>query len=474
MNVLLIEPKYGFERACPWIPIGKAYLASVLRANGFTTRVLDNALRQYSDEQLAAALKECQPDIVGTGGMTLQFNDAKRIARLVRQTCGPNVLLVGGGVHLTIKPQEGLEHFDFVVVGEGETTFLELCRTYAGLRNRTDDAYQEIAGLCFTSGDGQVIQTPPREFMRDLDRLPMPAYDLLAMEEYSDFLITGEKAISILTGRGCPYDCAFCASPLLSHRQVRHFSLEYTFALIEHLIRRYGCSNLRIMDDTFASNRKRVFDFCGEIRRRGLSLKMTCLTHVRTRDPDMFTMMRESGFSVVALGIESGNDRILKLINKGISREDAALAVQNAKDAGLLVEGLFMIGNMGETRETIEDTIRFAREFNPAYRGLRRTGFNYFQFATPFPGSRFFDEADRHGRIVSLDYDRYSHQEPVFIPAGLDAATLVALRQKALRQANSSALPKPLIRLAKKLGKASAGIGAGIRARLQRRRRDGT
>ena len=125
MNVLLIEPKYGFEGVSPWIPIGKAHIAAVLRANGFDARIIDNALRDYSDATLVRAFKEFQPDVVGTGGMTVQFTDMKRITRLIRQACPPDVLLVGGGVHLTLSPEDGLDHFDCVVIGEGEVTFLD-------------------------------------------------------------------------------------------------------------------------------------------------------------------------------------------------------------------------------------------------------------------------------------------------------------------------------------------------------------
>ncbi len=453
MNILLIEPKYGFERASAWIPIGKAYLASVARANGFDVKIIDNALKNYSDEELVRALKEYNPDIVATGGMTLQFNDMRRIASLTRELYQSEVLLVGGGVHLTLRPEDGLDHFDFVVIGEGEDTFLELCKTYAEERRKKHEVFKNVSGLYFSSEAGEVIRTKKRDFIYDLDKLPLPAYDLLPVDEYNDYLITGEKAISILTGRGCPYDCEFCASPLLSERKVRNFSLEYTFTLMDYLIERYVCSNFRIMDDTFTLNKKRVLGFCEQILKRDLKLNMTCLTHVKTCDFEMFKKMKEVGFSIVALGIESGNNRILRLINKRISRKDAISAISDAKKAGLMVEGLFMIGNIGETRETIEDSIQFARQFNPPYRSLRRIGFNYFQFATPFPGSRFFDEASDYGEVISFNYDDYSHKKPVFIPKGLDDSTLVTLRKKAFKKANSRFLPKTFTKLARKYRK---------------------
>lgn len=453
MKILLIEPKYGFEGVSPWIPIGKGYLASVLRANGFAVKIIDNALRDYSDEELVKVLKEYHPDIVATGGMTLQFEDTKRIANLTRQLYQSKLLLIGGGVHLTLKPEDGLDYFDFIVVGEGEDTLLELCKTYAEESSKKGEIFKNIPGLYFRTETGEVVRTKQRDFIYDLDSLPLPAYDLLPVKDYHDFLITGERAISILTGRGCPYNCQFCASPRLFQRKVRNFSLEYIFTLLDYLIENYGFSNFRIMDDVFTLSKKRVLKFCEQIKRRGLRLNMTCLTHVNTSDLGMFIEMKKAGFSIVAFGIESGNNWILKLINKGISREDAISAIKDAQKAGLIVECLFMIGNIGETKETIEDSIRFAKDFNPPYRGLRRIGFNHFQFATPFPGSRFFDEAKDYGEITSFDYDNYSHQKPVFIPRGLTASEMLILRKKAFKKANSAFLPKTFKKVTRKYRK---------------------
>ena len=453
MNILLIEPMYGLEEVSPWIPIGKVCLASVLRANGFAVKIIDNALRNYSDEELIEALKEYQPDIVATGGMTLQFEDTKRIANLVRQLYQSKILLVGGGVHLTLEPEDGLNYFDFIVIGEGEDTFLELCKTYAEVNRKKSEIFKDIPGLYFMSEAGEVIRTKQRDFIYDLDRLPFPAYDLISVNDYHDFLITGEKAISIMMGRGCPYDCKFCASPRLYQRKVRNFSMEYIFAFLDYLIKNYGVSQLRIMDDTFTLDKKRVIEYCKQITKRGLKLNMTCLTHVNTSDLEMFTEMKKAGFSVVAFGIESGNNRILKLINKGISKEIAISAIKDAKKAGLIVECLFMIGNIGETRETIEDSIQFAKKFNPPYRGLKRIGFNYFQFATPFPGSRFFDEAKNYGEIISFDYNNYSHKKPVFIPKGLDTPTMLALRKKAFKKTNSAFLQRLITKVIRKYRK---------------------
>lgn len=433
LRILLIEPRYGFKDAQAWLPLGKASLAAFLRSHGFSVSIIDNALENLSDSELSEAIKTYSPDIIGTGGMTIQWRDSLRIARISREsTCG-KALIVGGGVHLTVAPEEGLRDFDIVVVGEGEHTLLELCQAYEqGL------SLDEIPGLVFMGQDDRIRRTGLRPYELCLDSFPFPALDILPVRRYHDFLITGERAISVMTGRGCPYNCTFCASPLLYQRKARTHSVKPVLDWMETLASTYGCTNFRIMDDTFASSRSRVVEFCEEVQNRGLHWNMTCLTHVSTADPEMFAAMQAAGFSIVALGIESGNDQVLQKINKRITSEQAARAVAMAKSAGLAVEALFMIGNIGETRETILDTLAFARKHNPPFENGQRVGFNWFQFATPFPGSRFHEEAPASGTILSTDYEDYTHQVPVFIPVGLDERTMIDLREQGLRECSGS------------------------------------
>lgn len=435
-RVLLFEPRYGYDEALPWIPIGKGYLAAVVREHGFDVRIVDNALRAHTDDELAALLGEYRPAIVGVGGMTLQHADTLRIAGLTRRVLGGQALLVGGGVHFTLRPEDGLDDCDLVAIGEGERTFLEVCQRYL-TAGAAREAYGDIAGLAFRNDAGEIVRTAPRAFIKDLDELPLPAYDLLAVPLYNDLMITGGRAISVMSSRGCPYDCEFCASPQLSQRQVRYFSLDYTFRLIEHLRRNYGFSNYRLMDDAFTINKKRVLAFCDGIEQRQLKLNMACLTHVQARDEEMFARMKAAGFSIVAFGVESASARILGLVNKGMTPQDAVEAIAMARGQGLIVEALFMIGNIGETAETIEESIRFAREFNPPFAGGRRTGFNWFQFATPFPGSRFCDEAHKYGQLRTQDFGQYTHQTPIFIPETLDLQTMLDLRERALAETNA-------------------------------------
>ena len=440
LRVLFIEPQYSYDAAMPWIPIGKAYLASVLREHDIEVSIIDNALNKHSDHELINLMLEFQPQMICTGGMTLQLSDTMRIARLARQIFRQKVVLVGGGVHLTLQPEDGATDFDYIVIGEGEITLLELCNRFA-TEGSAMQPPRDISGLYFKVNSGEAVLTGKRKFISDLNTLPLPAYDLLPVRRYSDLMITGERAVSIMTGRGCPFDCEFCASPTLSERKVRYFSLDYTFSLIEHLTRTYGFKNIRIMDDAFTIDKRRVLAFCKEIQKRSLHLNMACLTHVKVSDFDMLKAMKEAGFSTVAFGIESGNEDILKLINKKSTLPEAKKAIEGAQRAGLLVEALFMIGNIGETKETIEDSIEFARKFNPTFTDSKRTGYNWFQFATPFPGSKFYSEAEKYGTVLTRNFDCYTHQTPVFIPNGLDAETMIQLRNKALQDVRMLSAP---------------------------------
>lgn len=412
MRVLLINPRLPNSRML-WIPLGLACIAAYLRKNGIEVKIADNNLEKFNIRSLSRLLREYAPDIVGTGGMTVQCTDAMEIGRLVK-SIDKNVRLVYGGVHFTFKPDDGLRYGDLCVIGEGEQIFLELCKE--------GDLFGTERG---TIGPGPLVE--------DLDMIPYPAYDLLEMDRYNDSSITGEKAMGIMTGRGCPYNCVFCASPQLYGRRVRYHSLDYVISHVKYLTENYGIKNLEIVDDTFTLSKKRVLDFCDRIEENGFELNMSCLTHVRNADYELFRRMKEVGFSLVSFGIESGNDRILQMINKGSTCDDARKAIMLAKEAGLDTGCLFMVGNIGENESTIFDSINFAREINPPNSNSERyVAYNWFQFATPFPGSRFYEIADQYGRVLSRDWSEYvPHERPVFVPKELDSDTMIKLRHLA-------------------------------------------
>jgi anaerobic magnesium-protoporphyrin IX monomethyl ester cyclase len=239
----------------------------------------------------------------------------------------------------------------------------------------------------------------------------------------------------LMTGRGCPYDCQFCGAPQLYSRKVRLFPMDMVKEIMEQHRRIFGSNQCRVMDDTFAISSKRVQEFCDMVGTNFGPNRMSCLTHCQTADLDTMKLMKQTGFDIVAYGIESGNDEVLKLINKGTTVEQSAKAVQIARQAGLDVEALFMIGLIGDTESSINDTIEFAVKHNHPSQYNRQAAWNWFQFATPFPGSRFFNEADKHGTVLTRNYDEYHHQKPVFVPTGLTPEKMIELRTRAFAEA---------------------------------------
>ncbi len=412
MRVLFLNPRFSGGTSI-WISIGLLSIASFIREHGVEVKILDNNLIEDTEAEARKAISEFQPDIVGITGMTVQLEDALSLGKLVKEIAD-NTRLVYGGVHFTFKPEDGLRHGDIVVIGEGEETFYEICN---------GRPLAEIKGIAYNDGD-KIIRTEKREPIKDLDQIPFPAYDLVNIGQYDDRFITGEKAISMMTGRGCPFDCVFCASPQLYQRKVRYHSIDYVIEHVDYLRKNYGLENLRIMDDTFAASKKRVMAFCDAVTKLPYNINMTCLTHVKTADYEMFRRMKEAGFSMVAFGVESGSQVILELVNKKITKDKVREAVAQSKAAGLDAELLFMIGNIGETEETIEESIQFAKELDARY--------SWFQFAVPFPGSRFYETASQYGDILTYDTREYHHQEPVFVPFGLTKEAMMNKRQEAL------------------------------------------
>jgi anaerobic magnesium-protoporphyrin IX monomethyl ester cyclase len=380
-----------------WVPIGLLYIAAYLRKNNIDVKISDS---KY--DNVFKDISEWKPNYIGLGGMTVMSKDAIKLGELIKYLF-PNILLIYGGVHFTFLPKEAYHVADYIIRGEAEKAFL--------------DIVTEKPGFCYDNGilikqcGAWYNNTNDWNRIEDLDELPFPAYDLINMERYSDELVTGEKAISIMTGRGCPYNCSFCASPKLWKRKVRYHSVPYVIEHIKYLIKNYNLKCLRIMDDTFTCNNERVLEFCKAIKDNNIKLKMTCLTNVNNASLEVFKEMKSAGFDIVAFGIESANQTILNNINKNITKEKAREAIETAHKAGLRTELLFMVGNVGETEETLKESIEFSKSFN-AFKV-------YFQLATPFPGSEFYIIARKYGEIIDQDWENYNHKEVKYIPNGL-------------------------------------------------------
>lgn len=406
-------------------PLGLAYLAASLRGHGISVAIIDGTIARLPLERLAGRILEKNPRYVGISAVSLEIDSAARLALLVKEK-NPAVVTILGGVHLSAEPAKTMgafAQFDVGVVGEGESTLVELVRALdAG------GPVAGIAGLVYREG-GRVLLSGPREPARDLDSLPPPAWDLIPgfPESYSPpaYATKGGSSASIVTSRGCGHRCTFCFQGTMG-RVLRFHSAEYVLRTIKILHTTYGIRDFRILDDQFLASQKRVRDICARLIDEKLPITFTCLARINTINPDILGLLKQAGCRQISFGIESGSQRMLDFIKKGIRLDETEQAVRWTKEAGILTLGYFIMGFPTETEETLEQTIDF-------FCRLQLDDIGIF-FLTPFPGTEIDRTAERYG-IPDRDWSKMSlFTDPSFIPHGLTREKLLHYRKKGLRK----------------------------------------
>ncbi|HEY5275890.1 MAG TPA: radical SAM protein [Coriobacteriia bacterium] len=401
-SVLLIYPFFrrSLDRSrFRFPPLGPAYVAANLREAGHAVQLLDCSFL-HREEALRQALT-ADAEVVGVYCMATMTEDCQWFAERLRGHCK---LLVAGGPLPTCDPGAFLEHFDVVVRGEGEQTMRELLSAHeAGsdlaavpgvVTRAAADAHASGADARGSGGAGAAA--PPRPFATDLDAIPFPARDLLPNEEYIRFgkQKYGFSITTVMSTRGCPYACDFCSNVVFGE-SYRERSAENVVDEIEAALG-LGYDRISFADDVFTLNARRVLDICAEIDRRGLRFAWECLGRVDTFDHATALAMKQAGCFRIFFGIESGNDRILKLMNKQITTGQAREAVESAHRAGLEVGAFFILCYPGETDDTVLETLRFATTLPLDYLGLT--------MPYPLPGTTLFDRVgDRITRDARPD-----------------------------------------------------------------------
>lgn len=376
------------------VPHGLLSIAMYLRKNNFDIEIMDRMLDTRPVGEFVDDVARHRPSIIGISAMTCQFPDAIKLTRILREKTGAKIVV--GGTHVTVVPEEGLKIADGAVIGEGEKAMLDV----------------------LSRGKGSVSGIVKKEPLDDLDEIPIPDTKLLKK------LFARTDWASLMTARGCPYECIFCLNKKQRCRKIRYHSIPYIIDYIELIVKAFGTKNFFIMDDIFTLDKKRVFDFCDEIIKRNLRLELRCFTHPNHGDLEMYKHMRRAGFSWVEIGAESGNDRILELIKKKTTVSRIRQTVRSMQKAHLIPGVLFMVGNIGETEDTIMDTVKFARSLRTPV---------HFAYAQPLPGTEFLDMAPRHGTLLGHDYAMLTNKELTFVPNGLTADRLRELYEFARR-----------------------------------------
>lgn len=425
--VCLVNPSsritYGVMSPPEFPPLGLQYLAAVLEKEGFEVRALDLDAENIDLSGLEKKLSELKPFLVGITCTTPLFRQAIQIAGIAKKAC--NAFTCLGGIHPTIMPMESIEpeEVDFVVYGEGELTTKELAKTLS--EGKTN--FKDIEGLIFKN-NGTPIKNKPRPLIKNLDELPFPARHLFNQLAYTYPDALKSPAIGLMTSRGCPGQCTYCCTKCIFGLTYRFRSADSVIAEIEHLIEKFGVKEVHIWDDNFTANKKRVFEFCEKVRAKNLHKKVLFSVPQGLRvdqvDEDILKALKSINVYSVGFGVESGNDKVLKLCKKNITKDMARKAVSLSKKLGFDVWCFFILGLYGDTEETIRETIEFAKELDPL--------FAKFLLLKPYPGTEAFEQLDDRGLIMERDYEKFGlYAKPIHRLPGISPERLVELHNQA-------------------------------------------
>jgi len=415
VDVLLVDPPFqrfmGFYRY--YYPLGLAYIAAVLNRNGHTARIydaehsadarsltwfeasgnyqayLDALADEHSPEwsEFTDLLHQLRPQVVGISVLSVKLRSALLLARLCK-SFDSTITVVAGADHATAAPQELLlsGDIDYAVRGEGEQAMLELveCLGRGGEPGR-------VEGISYVK-DGGVVHNGPRQPIRDLDSLPFPALESLTdLNTYRPIDLG-----VVMTSRGCPYSCSYCGVATVWGRETRFRSVDNVIAEIAMLKERYGVSYVSFRDASFTLDRKRVLRLCDRLIGSGLDIEWECLTRCDLLDGEVIDAMKRSGCAAVRVGIESGSERLQREMRRSTSLPRIREAARLLHEHGMHWTAYFMFGVPGETRDTIEDSLRLIQEINPCFVTVARY--------SPIPGTEMCMELQREG-LISEDVD---------------------------------------------------------------------
>jgi radical SAM superfamily enzyme YgiQ (UPF0313 family) len=453
MKILLINPPDDLEAIMGggavfvpnFEPLGLLYVAAVCRDAGYEVSVIDAFAERLPNHKLHSRIQELNPDVIGftsftcTGGFIYECGQQIKKER-------PQTLVVFGNIHASVYAEQYLSNkcCDAVVHGEGEYTFLSL------LKVKDDPSlWPGVPSISFMA-DNKFVTTSAPKAIEDISRLPLPARDLVDQRFYSNGPIShfrskglkkGKLSKHMLTSRGCSHRCTFCV--VHNDSKQKYNTISNVIKEIEILINEYNAGYIVMMDPNFIGDRARTIELCKELYSRGLKVSWGCCAQVNTVDEELLKYMELAGCTDIAFGIESGVERLLNNVRKGITLEKIEAAVKLVKQHTKIdAVGMFILGLPGETYNDSLATIKFALRL-PLDKAQ-------FGILTPYPGSDIFKELRAKNDIdtgvcsdgtvdISVwarysSYISYTDKALIWTTPGLTSAQLKALQKKATRR----------------------------------------
>ena len=437
IRTLLVNPPYSLEErygrrmkgfGAVSEPMGLAYLAGSLGAQGLPVEILDAPATGVCPDHVVERVHCGGFGLVGITFLTPMFSAVADLTRRIKALC-PETHVVAGGPHPTALPERTLKEIpwiDSLCIGEGERTMVDLVSALFEGRD-----LREVNGLAHRC-EGSIVVNPHRPFEQNLDLLPKPARNLLPLDLYkltasrtrgSDFCPT------LIVARGCPFNCQFCSHPF--GRSFRRHSVDRIIEELKELKDKYGSSQVNLEADTLTIDRKFLLELCQAMVREGLNLSWTCESRVDTVDEEMLRAMKRAGCWQISYGVESGSQRLLEIIQKGVTREQVAKTFLLTRKVGITIRGFFMLGLPTETPAESRETIEFARRLDPLWA--------QFTVTVPYPGTPLFESLDGEGKIRHYDWSHYNtwggwaDTKLPYVPDGRTERELKNLQKKAVR-----------------------------------------
>jgi radical SAM superfamily enzyme YgiQ (UPF0313 family) len=402
MKILLINPPIREWSKPNVLPLGLGYLASVVRNAGHDVEIMDINAHRWTPEEVEEKIKNASFDIAGIGAIVTVYRYVKHLLVLLKRYHPEKKAVVGGSVGTSI-PYIILEKTkaDITCIGEGEDTIIELVNTMQNGKNLAD-----VEGIWYKDEYGKVHKNVGRKAIKDLDKLPMPAWDMFPMDIYlknpvgapnrnkwidGNTVANTPLSININGTRGCPYKCIYCYHDFMG-QGYRHRSPENIIREMRFLYDRYGVTYFHFIDDEFVLKKKFIHDFCKKLENEfNGSIAWGCAGRVNLMTEQLVAEMAGAGCVLIGYGIESGSQKMLDVMKKGVTVEQAKEAIRLTKKHLGWADCSFMIGTPGENRETIQETVDFCKE-------LDLTPEVIF-FETPYPGTELYRIALEQGKI---------------------------------------------------------------------------
>ncbi|TKJ28068.1 MAG: B12-binding domain-containing radical SAM protein [Chloroflexi bacterium B3_Chlor] len=408
MKVLVTNPPwpgegYGARSDVRWphkrtdkyleYPIYLGYIVAVLEEAGVEVGFIDGVMEEMSIADFSRAVSSTRPDLVVIECSTPSIDYDLETARAVKDSVdGTSVALIGS--HATFFHEEILSDnpaVDAICRGEAEMTVKELALSLS-----SGDDLRQVKGLSYREGE-EVRVNPVRPLIQDLDSLPFPARHIVRHDGYRAAIYSGDCPTAMVSSRGCPHHCIYCLWPetLYGHK-FRARSAANVVDEMEHVVRDYGVDEIYFDDDCLTLNKNRVLEMCRLLLKRGVDVKWIVQSRVDTVDREVLTAMKEAGCHYILFGVESGSPKMLEIMKKRISLDRGRQAFKDCRELGIRTQAFFLFGVPGETQETVEETIEFAKEID--------ADSTQFAIVIPHPGTELYETCMEQGWLV---YDRW-------------------------------------------------------------------